>query len=131
MKRTDLRTFCIATAATAVTLSSPVPARSSDISGVVTFESGASIPQGDLEIYLDDPAVGGGMKRRIAEMRVKSDGKSTALDFSLTPPVVSTVSKNPRIVARLERADGWLMARGSTPYKSGSRLKIVLKPVMY
>ena len=35
----------------------PVAAQSNDIRGAVTFEGGAAIPEGHLEIYLEDPAI--------------------------------------------------------------------------
>ena len=59
MKRpTDRRTVLMAAGAAAVAAAAgPVAAQSTDIRGAVTFEGGAVIPEGHLEIYLEDPAI--------------------------------------------------------------------------
>jgi len=103
-----------------------VAAQSTNIRGTVTFEDGALIPEGDLEIYLEIDA-----RRRAAETRIKSDGKSKAIEFSLFPPASSTASPTLRIIARLERADGWLVARGSAQFEAGSPAHVTLKTVVY
>jgi hypothetical protein len=36
-----------------------------------------------------------------------------------------------QIVARLERADGWLVARGSARFEAGSPVYVTLSAVMY
>jgi uncharacterized lipoprotein YbaY len=133
MKRpTDRRTVLMTVGAAAVAAAAgSVAAQSGDIRGAVTFESGAVIPEGHLEIYLEDPAVQDSARRRATETRIKSDGGSKRIAFSLTPPASSSASRTLRIVARLERADGWLVARGSTPLKAGEPVNVTLNPVMY
>jgi uncharacterized lipoprotein YbaY len=133
MKRpTDRRTLLMtAGAAVVAAAAGPVAAQSTDIRGAVTFEGGAIIPKGHLEIYLEDPAIQDDTRRRAAKTRVKSDGGSKAIAFSLSPPASSTASPTLRIVARLERADGWLVARGSTQFEGGSPVHVTLNPVMY
>jgi len=133
MKRPTDRLAVLMTvgAAAVAVVAGSVAAQSTDISGAVMFESGAVIPKGHLEIYLEDPAVQDSARGRSTEMRVKSDGGSKTITFSLTPPASSSVSPTLRIVARLERADGWLMARGSTQFKVGEPVNLTLSTVMY
>ena len=124
-RRTVLMTAGVAAVAAAA---GPVAAQSTDIRGAVTFEGGAVIPEGHLEIYLrhQDNA-----RRRAAETRIKSDGKSKTIEFSLSPPASATASPTQQIVARLERADGWLVARGSAQFEAGSPVYVTLNTVMY
>ncbi|MCV9961762.1 hypothetical protein OIU34_07585 [Pararhizobium sp. BT-229] len=137
MKRpTDRRTVLMtvgvaAVAAVAGSGAGSVAAQSTDIRGAVTFENGAVIPEGHLDIYLEDPAVQDSARRRTTETRVQSDGGSKMIAFSLTPPASSSASPTLRIVARLERADGWLVARGSTQFKAGEPVNVTLNTVMY
>ena len=133
MKRpTDRRTVLIAAGAAAIAVAAgPAAAQSKDIRGAVTFEGGAAIPEGRLEIYLEDPAIEDRARRRAAETRIKSDGKSKAIEFSLSPSASPTASRTLRIVARLERADGWLIARGSAQFEAGSPAHVTLNTVTY
>ena len=133
MKRpTDRRTVLMTAGAAAVAAAAgPVAAQSTDIRGAVTFEGGAVIPEGHLEIYLEDPAIQDNARRRAAKTRIKSDGGSKAIAFSLSPPASSTASPTLQIVARLERADGWLVARGSAQFEAGSPVNVTLNAVMY
>ncbi|PSJ51353.1 hypothetical protein [Kumtagia ephedrae] len=133
MKRpTDRRTVLITAAAAAVAAAAvPVAAQSPHIRGEVTFAGGAVIPKGDLEIYLEDHAAQDKTQRRAAATRLKSDGGAKAIAFSLAPPVSPAASQTLRIVARLERADGWLLARGSTEVEAGSAVQVTLNTVMY
>lgn len=104
-------------------------AQSGEIHGKITFEGGFAIPEGRLEIYLED--TGARNKARAGETRVDSKGGSKTIAFALTPSESLAASKPLRIVARLERADGWLLARGSVRYQSGSPVTVALKTVMY
>jgi hypothetical protein len=133
MKRpTDRRTLLLTVGAAAVAAAArPVAAQSTDIRGAVTFESGAVIPKGHLKIYLEDPAIQDNTRRRAAKTRIESDGGSKTIAFSLSPPASSTASPTLQIVARLERADGWLVARGSAQIKAGSLVYVTLNAVMY
>ena len=133
MKRpTDRRTVLLAAGVAAVAAAAgTVAAQSTDIRGTVTFEGGGVIPKGHLEIYLEDPAIQDKERRRAAKTSVKSDGGSKTIAFSLPLPASSTASPTLQIVARLERADGWLLARGSAQFEAGSPVYVTLNTVMY
>jgi uncharacterized lipoprotein YbaY len=133
MKRpTDRRTVLMTAGAAAVAAAAgAVAAQPTDIRGAVTFEGGAVIPEGHLEIYLEDPAIQDNARRRAAKTSIKSDGGSKAIAFSLSPPASATASPTLRIVARLERVDGWLVARGSAQIEAGSPVYVILNTVMY
>jgi uncharacterized lipoprotein YbaY len=131
-RRTDRRTVLMVAGAAAVAAATgPVAAQSTDIRGAVTFEGGAVIPEGHLEIYLEDPAIQDNARRRAAKTLVKSDGGSKAIAFSLSLPASSTASPTLQVVARLERADGWLVARGSAKFEAGAPVYVALNTVMY
>lgn len=120
----------IAGAAAVAAVAGPVAAQSADISGAVTFEGGKAVPEGYLEIYLDDPASRGG-ELAAARTRTKSDGGSKAIAFSLSTPARAVASPTIEVVARLERADGWLVARGSAAFEPGAPVTVTLNTVMY
>ncbi len=133
MKRvTDRRTVLIAAGAAAVAAATlQAAAQSADMQGTVTFKGGAVIPKGRLEIYLEDPAIQDKSQLRKAKAQIESDGKSKAMEFSLAMPAGFNASPTQRIVARLEREDGWLLARGSAQVDQGSPAQIALKEVVY
>ena len=133
MKRpTGRRTILLTVGAAAVAaVAGAVAAQSTEIRGTVTFEGGAVIPEGHLEIYLEDPAIRDSAQRRSAKTSIRSHGGSKTIEFSLSPQASSTASPRLRIVARLERADGWLVARGSTQVEAGSPVYVTLNTVMY
>lgn len=106
-------------------------AQSTDIRGTVAFDGGDVVPEGRIEIYVENPAVQGKARRAEPATRLESNGKSETIEFSLPPPPSTTVAKGTRIVARLERADGWLLARGSAGFEIGSPITVTLYPVMY
>lgn len=133
MKRpTDRRTILMAAGAAAVAAAAGTvaAAQSTDIRGAVTFEGGAVVPKGQLEIYLEDRAIQDKARPRAAKTSVESDGGSKTIAFSLSMPS-STASQKLQIVARLERADGWLLARGSAQFEAGSPVHVTLNTVMY
>ena len=99
--------------------------------GTITFEGGKAIPEGQLEITLEDRAVADTALRRVAEMTIDSDGGAQSIAFTLSPPPSFAPSPTLQIVARLERADGWLLARGSVEVETGSPVTVVLNTVMY
>ncbi|MGF9763161.1 hypothetical protein AAII07_49270 [Microvirga sp. 0TCS3.31] len=133
MKRpTDRRTVLLAAGAAAVAAAvGPVTAQPADIRGAVTFEGGAVIPEGFLEIYLEDSAIRDKSRRRVTKTRVKSDGRIKSIAFSLSLPASATASPTLQIVARLERADGWLVARGSAQSAAASPVYVTLNAVVY
>lgn len=131
MKRQiDRRTLLVATGVAGIAaVSDSATAQSTDISGAIEFEDNTVIPEGHVRIYLEDLTIQGSQKRRIVETRVNSDGASKTIAFSL--PAGPTNSPRQRIVARLERTDGWLLARGSAKFEAGSPIHITLTTVMY
>lgn len=126
-RRTVLMAAGVAAVAAATTTAT---AQSTDIRGTVTFKGNAAIPEGHLEIYLEDPAIKNKTQRHAAETRIKSSGGSKKLEFSL-PLASAAASSTLQIVARLERADGWLVARGSARVAAGSPVHVTLNTVMY
>lgn len=127
---TDRRTVLMAAGAAAVAAATgAAAAQSANIAGTVLFESGKAIPVGQLEIYLEDP--GAQNKGPAAQTRVESDGASKSIAFSLSPPAISAASPTLRLVARLERADGFLLARGSARLDAGAPVSVTLNTVMY
>jgi uncharacterized lipoprotein YbaY len=133
MKRpADRRTvFMAAGAAALAAATGTVAAQSTDIHGAVTFQGGAAIPEGDIEIYLDDLAIQDRAQRRVAESHVTSDGGSKTIEFSFSAPASATASPTLQIVARLERLDGWLVARGSAKIKASAPVYITLNKAIY
>jgi uncharacterized lipoprotein YbaY len=129
---TDRRTVLMVAGFAAVAAAAgPVTAQSADIRGEVRFEGGTAIPKGYLEIYLEDRAIQNSVQRRVARTHIKSDGGSKEIAFSLSAPLISTASPTLQIVARLEREDGWLIARGSAQFKVGSPVSVTLNTVTY
>lgn len=134
MKRlTDRRTVLLATGATvaAALAAEVVTAQPPDISGTVAFEDGTAIPKGEIVIHFEDPALQDNARLRAVNTRISSDGGSRTLGFSLSPPAGATASPTLLLVAQLERADGWLLARGSAQFTPGAPVHIALNTVMY
>jgi uncharacterized lipoprotein YbaY len=126
----DRRTVLKLTGAAVLAVAARPAVASTNMNGTITFEGGKPIPEGVLAITLEDPAATDVPLRQVAETRIDSDGKSTSIAFALTPPATLTASAL-QIVARLERADGWLLARGSAPFDPASPVTIALNTVMY
>lgn len=133
IKRSTGRRAVLATTAAAVVTAAAgtVAAHSNEIQGVLEFEGGAVIPEGHVEIYLEDPAIQDDARRRTGTTRVTSDGKSRSIAFSLSPPAGSTASPTLEVVALLERVDGWLIARGSARLEAGSPVSVTLNAALY
>ena len=103
-----------------------------EIHGEVTYSTGGAIPEGYLKIRLEDPSGGSKAERRIAEVHVKSSGAVDAEPFTLKAPrsrVEGTTQLE--VVARLEREDGWLIARGSERIRGTEPVSVTLNTVMY
>src|SRR3954452_22293516 len=125
--KNDRRTVLMtAGAVAAAAVVGAAAAQSTDIRGAVTFEGGAVIPKGRLLIYLEDTAGQDKAQRRPAGSHIESDGGSKAIEFALSQPAGATASPTLQIVARLERADGWLLARGSAQLKAASPVRVTL-----
>ncbi len=127
---TNRRTILIAAgAAAAAAVADTALAQSTNIRGIVNYEGGTAVPEGQIAIYLEDPALPNGTQNRAAETHVKSDGGARTIAFSFPPPESS--SPTLQIIARLERKDGWLLARGSAQYEAGAPVSITLNTAMY
>lgn len=128
----DRRTILLAIGASAmITITEATATQSPEIRGTIEFESGKPIPQGQIKITLKDTAIKKSSGNRAAEMQITSDGKSRAIDFSIPRPENLRASSTSTIVARLERTDGWLLARGSTELNPDAPTDIMLYTVMY
>lgn len=126
---TNRRTVLAAAAMAAVAAASGTAvAQSPDMRGDITFAGGKAIPEGEIEIYVEDPAIQDSTQRRVAETHVNSDGASKTIAFSLAQPADA---EKMQIVARLTRADGWLIARGSVQVALNAPVTITLKQVIY
>ena len=112
-------------------IAASVSAQSTEIRGEVSFKGGLAIPEGHIGIYLEDPSEQDSTRRSIAETGVESDGKSTEIVFAISRPESATVSPRLQIVVRLERADGWLIARGSARPGASSAVRVTLSKVIY
>lgn len=106
-------------------------AQGTDIRGTVEFEGGAAIPKGRIEIYIEDTAGQGNARAAAAKTRLDSDGGLRAIAFSLPAPAGAADSETAQVVALLERADGWLLARGSAAIEGDAPVQITLHTVMY
>lgn len=118
-------------AATAIAVSSVGAAQPAGISGTVEFEGGGFIPEGEVEIYVEDLGGREDAQHRAAGTRLKSDGGSREIEFAFSPPAGSSAAPSVQIVARLERTDGWLLARGSAKLETNSPVQITLHVAMY
>ncbi|MFQ6552597.1 hypothetical protein AAD018_009670 [Aestuariibius insulae] len=118
-------------AAIAALLGSSAFAQAPDLRGDIGLDSGAALPEGRIAIYLKDPATGpSGMEA--ADLYIQSSGKTDRIAFTLAPDEDwDLTSPSLQIVARLEREDGWLLARGSARPEAGSQIHITLYEAMY
>lgn len=130
MTRTSPRATMLMAAATAAltTIAGTNLAEASDIQGTVAFADDAAIPKGRIEIYIDDPAAKGARRPDAAATQVESDGGSRTIAFTLAAPADAPATQ---VVARLEREDGFLLARGSAALEPGAPTTITLYTVMY
>jgi hypothetical protein len=120
-----------AVVAIAIAATESASAQSTVVRGIIRFERGGVIPKGHLEVYLEDRAGQDKIRRSSARARIDSDGRSEAITFSLAPAETLAASPTLQVVARLERADGWLVARGSAQLAAGSPVNVILDTVMY
>ena len=112
-------------------LAGTAAARPADLSGVVVFAGGTAIPPGRLELRVEG-AADDGTRRRDADAVIESDGRSKSIAFSLPAPGgPSAPAAGTAIVARLERGDGWLLARGSARADADAGARITLYAAMY
>ena len=97
-------------------------AQTGPVHGTITFENGAVIPKGRVLVSLDAP---GAPEDALAEAASGGDARQMTFTLPAAPP------PGAEIVVRLERADGWLLARGSAGYAPGTPVEITLYTVMY
>jgi hypothetical protein len=127
---TDRRTVLVTVGAAAVAASAgPIAAQSTVLRVIVTFEGGTVIPKGHLEINLKDLAAPDNAQIQVGS--IQSYGRSKAINISLSQPAIANVSPNQQIIVRLEREDGWLLARGSAQVEASSSVYVQLSQVMY
>ena len=135
MKRPAIRrtTLLAAGMAAFAAFAAPAFAETMDMRGTIRFENGAVIPKGRIQVYIDDPAAKNEVQRTAAGTGIESDGKSKSLDFVLPPQASQTAraASPAEIVARLEREDGWLLARGSAEIDPAGDISITLFTAMY
>jgi hypothetical protein len=133
MKRpTQRRTVLMAAGAAAIAVvTGSAAAQPANIDGAIVFAGGKVIPEGRIEIYLEDRVTQDRALRRVAATQVTSDGASRTINFTVTGPAHDADVTSLQIVARLERADGWLLARGSALFKPGHSIDVMLSSVVY
>lgn len=129
---TDRRTVLLAAGtAAAAAVSGSVSAQVTSIHGTVDYEGGKVIPEGYLKISVDDAAEQNPAQHSASGVRVESNGASKVMDFTMPVPALPGGLEGAQIVARLERVDGWLLARGSVQFELNSPLHITLFTAMY
>ncbi|AHD08602.1 hypothetical protein [Phaeobacter gallaeciensis] len=125
------RTLLLGAAGFALTaLTYRAKAQSEVVQGRLTFAGDAKIPKGRISISLSNPGQPDTSDPAL-EFDLISTGRAKRIDFTLSSAALSALSPTLQVVARLERADGWLIARGSTRLAAGARLDITLNTVMY
>lgn len=97
----------------------------------VGFEGGGFVPPGQLAVYLDGPGGQEGARPLAARTHSESEGGSREISVSLSLPARMDMSSPPQIVARLQRPDGWLLARGSAQLDGDAPVFITLYTVMH
>lgn len=102
--------------------------RPTDLQVTVGFEGGGFVPKGRLSVHLDGPA---GQQRGAATTTAESDGGSRTITLVLSLPPGADASSPRQVVARLQRADGWLLARGGAQLDGGGSVAVTLHAVMY
>lgn len=128
---TDRRAVLMAAGtAAAAAVAGTVAAQAGDIRGTIEYEGGIEIPKGRLVVTVEGRAEAS-TARPASEAQVQSDGKLKKMQFTVPSAAKSFVSPATEIVARLEREDGWLLARGSAPFADGAPVEIVLYTAMY
>ena len=133
MKRpNDRRTVLIAAGVAALAAATgTVAAQPTNLFGQIKFAGDRPVPEGSLQIHLEDTGIQDTALRRLAQTHLTSSGSAKTIDFSLMWPKTDAISPGLQIVARLTRPDGWLIARGSAPVGAAPQVTITLKDVVY
>lgn len=130
--RTDRRAMLLAAGSVAFAAATGAGAsQSSEIRGTVEYEGGDAIPKGRLKVFLREGGSEASAQEQAVKAELQSDGAAAAINFSFSSPDAMRGSSTPQIIATLERADGWLLARGTAVYEAGSPVRIVLYTAMY
>jgi hypothetical protein len=104
---------------------------SSSIRCKIYFEGNTAIPEGEIDVAIEDTAVQNSNENQIPNVRLSSSGKSQVIEFDLPIPSAVETPSTLQIVAYLERKDGWLLARGSAAFSVDMANEIELFKVMY
>ncbi|KZL10753.1 hypothetical protein [Pseudovibrio sp. Ad26] len=112
-------------------VSKTTEAQASDIRGTLTFAGDAEIPKGQIKIYIEDTAIKDSKRELTSKTHLNSTGKSAAIVFSVTRPASIQTSPTLRIIAQLQRPDGWLLAEGSIKIKDDKPVDVMLYEAMY
>ncbi|WP_298961502.1 hypothetical protein [uncultured Roseibium sp.] len=104
-------------------------ARTRTIDGTLRYRDKKIIPKGQVEVFLKGSDANADPDT--VKTLLTSDGSSQYITFSLELPAGTQISKVSQIVARLEREDGWLLARGSASLTVQTPVNITLNTVMY
>lgn len=115
-------------AVVAAAAAAPAAATADEIRGAVFARDGGAVPAGDLAITLE---AADAPRRPLAQTRGRSDGSARTVPFVLPQPSGAAAAGRLNVVVRLERADGWLLARGSAPLDADGKVRVALDPVMY
>lgn len=129
-RMTDRRRILFAATTAAAMAAGAVSARSADIQGTIAYEGGSEIPKGRIAIMVGGAAPQAASRAQDQQDRLKSDGGTKVIEFSLAAPSAA-MAEGQEIVVQLERDDGWLLARGSAIYKPDAPVQIILYTVMY
>ncbi|SFK97589.1 hypothetical protein SAMN04488518_1134 [Pseudovibrio ascidiaceicola] len=112
-------------------VSKTTEAQASDIRGTLTFAGDTEIPKGQIKIYIEDTAIKDSKRELTSQSHLKSTGKSKNIAFSVTRPANIQTSPTLRIIAQLQRPDGWLLAEGRTKIKDDKPVDVMLYEAMY
>ena len=102
------------------------------ITGTITYAGNEAIPKGQIKVFLKDSETQSKSQVTASQTQLISTGKAKALAYTFAIPVKTTAAQVLLIEVRLERADGWLLARGSEKVR-GMRdpTDVMLYKVMY
>lgn len=123
------RIFKSVAIAAALTVASAGSAWSEGVSGTIAYVGDMPVPKGRILLRVEENSTSAhGPWTALA----RGGDPDDTLAFVLDPPQRPTASPKPRVVARLERQDGWLIARGSATVEAdGDGIRVVLYPVTY
>ncbi|ETX28579.1 hypothetical protein [Roseivivax isoporae] len=110
----------LAGAVLAALATGPAAARGDTLDGTVVFADGGAVPEGRLRIIAEDAA-----GTVTSEVEISSDGTAPRIGFTLQ------AAGTDEVVAWLERADGWVLARGAASVPAGAPLTVTLYAAMH